>query len=220
MDTRLILSLLLPVVCSQVASAQSNIDPDHKNAWCENVGWTNWRDAKESEQGVAVETTFLAGFIWVENLGWINVGDGSPDNGIHYANENGSDFGVNIDPETGDLFGLAWAENVGWINFDTRDKGDDRARFGGCEHRFFGFAWSENIGWINLDDAEHYVGVGPCEYGDFDCDNDVDLTDYEAFQEAMAGPEVAADCSTFDADDDGDIDSVDFLAFQLVFTGS
>lgn len=143
-----------------MAAAQSNIHPDHPNAWQENVGWTNWRDANGAQQGVRVGTSVLSGFIWSENVGWINVGDGTPGDGTHYANTDGSDAGVNVDPDTGDLSGLAWGENVGWVNFDTAALGAQRARFDFCAAipRFRGFAWAENVGWVNLDDATHYVG--------------------------------------------------------------
>lgn len=141
--------------------AQSNIDGDHKYAWTENCGWTSWRDAEGTNAGVIVDESFLSGYIWAENVGWINVGDGSPADGEHYANSDGSDFGVNIDADTGDLFGLAWGENIGWINFETSGLGDERARFDDCEGRFFGFAWAENVGWINLDDAQHFVATVP-----------------------------------------------------------
>ena len=106
-----------------VALAQSNIDDDHKYAWTENCGWTNWRDADGTNAGVIVDESFLSGYIWAENVGWINVGDGSPADGEHYANSDGSDYGVNIDIDTGDLSGLAWGENIGWINFETSSLG-------------------------------------------------------------------------------------------------
>lgn len=228
------------------ALAQSNINPDHKFGWCENVGWTNWHDAGESEQGVVVEATFLGGFIWAENVGWLNVGDGSPENGMHYANEDGSDFGVNIDPETGDLFGLAWGENVGWINFDTRSKEEQRARFDICEKRLFGFAWGENIGWINLDDEEHFVGItfgnlGACctgsgctmtteeecsggclrspEWlcdGDVDGDGQVNPVDSGIVQAHFGSEQPDALCN-YDVDCDGQINPVDSGIVQSLF---
>ena len=99
------------------AVAQSNIDPVQKYAWGENVGWTNWRDADGTNAGVVVSGTFMGGFVWSENAGWINTGDGMPANGIRYANLDGADFGVNIDPD-GTLHGFAWGENIGWLNFD------------------------------------------------------------------------------------------------------
>jgi hypothetical protein len=151
--------IVIAVPLAVMASGHSNIAPGHKYAWGENIGWTNWRDANGTQEGVVVGITFLGGFIWAENLGWINVGDGSPDDGVHYGNIEGSDVGVNLDADTGDLFGLAWGENIGWINFDTRDKASQRARFDRAAGRFRGYVWGENVGWINLDDDEHYVAV-------------------------------------------------------------
>jgi len=152
-------AMLAALPLAVVASGNSNIDASHKFAWGENVGWTNWRDANSAQDGVAVGSTVLSGFIWSENLGWINVGDGTPGDGTHYANTDGSDFGINIDVATGDLYGMAWGENIGWINFDTRDKAAERARFDRAAGRFRGYAWGENVGWINLGDATHYVAI-------------------------------------------------------------
>ncbi|GAG41123.1 unnamed protein product, partial [marine sediment metagenome] len=139
--------------------ALSNIDPDHKFAWGENLGWTNWYDADGGDDGVLVGSTFLSGFIWTENVGWINVGDGSPDDGAHYANVTGMDFGVNVNTN-GDLFGLAWGENVGWINFDggalALPPQPARIR---CDGHFEGFVWAENGGWINLSDVARFIVV-------------------------------------------------------------
>jgi hypothetical protein len=140
--------------------AQSNIDATDKYAWGENIGWTNWRDANGSSDGVIVGTDFLEGFIWGENIGWINVGDGTPANTFSYANVNGTDFGVNIDADD-DLSGFAWGENVGWINFGWGAAANlaNRARFDFVAGRFRGYAWGENIGWINLDDAARFVAA-------------------------------------------------------------
>ncbi|MFH0982840.1 MAG: hypothetical protein V2A79_15060 [Planctomycetota bacterium] len=65
--------------------------------------------------------------------------------------------------------------------------------------------------------------------GDFDADGDVDLSDYQAFAECMAGvgeppappdPECVDAClGAFDFDSDNDVDLEDFFVFQLVFTG-
>ena len=166
------------------ALAQSTIDPTHKFAWGENIGWTNWQhDAPNAGDGVIFHETYLSGFIWSENAGWISVGDGTPANGVNYSNVNGSDFGVNLDPVSGKLSGLAWGENIGWINFaggglacppnPARLESDCRLR---------GFVWAENVGWINLDHETHYVAVlqtvcpTPCA-GDLDGDGDTDLAD-------------------------------------------
>ncbi len=114
MKSTSIMAIVLGLVCMDLALAQSNISPEHKWAWSENCGWTNWQhDAPEPGDGVFVTQTYLAGFVWGENIGWINLGDGSPPNGVHYANVTGDDFGVNMDPSTGELFGMAWGETSG-----------------------------------------------------------------------------------------------------------
>ncbi len=162
MQRKMSLILLASCVLITPVLAQSNIDPDHKFAWGENIGWTNWRDADDAAQGVVVNDSFLAGYIWAENVGWINVGNG-PLDGETYANIDDTDFGVNVDIGTGYLSGYGWAENVGWVDFDTSSLGSDRARFDTVEGRFRGYVWGENVGWVNLDDATHFVatlGVG------------------------------------------------------------
>ena len=144
-----------------VTAGASDIDPDHRFAWSENVGWTNWHyDAPTPGDGVLVTDTFLDGFVWAENIGWINLGDGFPKDSVHYANTDDTNFGVNLDPESGDLSGLAWGENVDWINFDTAVVSDERARFDECDHRFFGYAWAENVCLINLNDENKFLTVG------------------------------------------------------------
>ncbi|HUU85688.1 MAG TPA: hypothetical protein VM243_19490 [Phycisphaerae bacterium] len=192
-------------------------------AWGENIGWTNWRGAGEPDgsQAVSVGLSFLSGFLWAENVGWVNVGDGTPGADCAgapcYANLDGTDSGVNIDPTSGELSGYAWGENIGWINFDTAGLGTDQALCDACTHQFFGYAWGENVGWINLADATHFVAVGPCAFGDHDCDADVDLSDYAGFTTVMSGPGVVVECAAFDADGDGDVDLRDAAALVSSF---
>ncbi len=152
----IVVALLIPMTVGGVLLAASNIDNavPNKFAWCENVGWTNWRDANGGADGVNVGAYVLSGFVWGENIGWINVGDGTPGSvcsGIPcYANADGTDFGVNISPD-GLLHGLAWGENIGWINFDGGALATPAqpARIL-CTGRLSGYAWGENVGWINL----------------------------------------------------------------------
>ncbi len=51
----------------------------------------------------------VSGFAWSENIGWINFNNTSGGGAVNY--------GVNIDPATGNLSGFAWSENIGWISF-------------------------------------------------------------------------------------------------------
>jgi hypothetical protein len=56
--------------------------------------------------------------------------------------------------------------------------------------------------------------------GDRDCDGDVDLYDYQAFQACFAtGNPVSADCSAFDFDDDGDVELDDYGLFLATLDG-
>lgn len=203
--------LIVPALAFMPAEAlaQSDVDPLHKHAWGENVGWLNWRDASGGKDGVRLGGTFLEGFIWGENVGWIDAGRG-PADGMHYANT-GDDHGVNVDPVTGDLSGAAWGENIGWIVFDTLDAlgpFNQQARLDLLTGRLRGYAWGENVGWINLDDATHFVSFGVCP-GDLDGDGDADADDFFMFLDAFAG----GDFAVCDLDGDGDCDADDFFAY-------
>ncbi len=126
----------------------------HKDAWSENCGWLNFKDAGNvpGSQGVRLRSTFLSGYVWGENIGWINMGNGSPSLGSAYANMTGADFGVNRTSGSDILTGFAWGENVGWINFSGAPI-TSAARYDSASRRLRGYAWSENVGWINLENA-------------------------------------------------------------------
>jgi len=76
-------------------------------------------------------------------------------------------------------------------------------------------AWGENIGWIKLGDADHLLTVGPCGFGDYDCNGDDDLEDYANFPTFLGGPTVTVECSAFDDDSDTDVDLRDFARLQI-----
>ena len=208
-----VLSLAVLTLAS-AANAQTNIDVTNKFAWCENVGWTNWRNAgtPTGSQGALIAGSFLSGFIWSENAGYFNLGDGTPTGGSAYANLNSSDFGVNI---LGDsrLGGLAWGENTGWMNFGPFASlaSTQQARFDPASRRLRGYAWGENIGWVNLDDAVHFVGIR-CP-ADFNDDGAIDFFDYLDFVD-----DFSANLTTADFNLDGSIDFFDYLDFVDAFS--
>ncbi|MFG0251898.1 MAG: hypothetical protein ACF8NJ_03385 [Phycisphaerales bacterium JB038] len=189
------------------AIAESNIDSDHKFSWGENIGWMNWRDANNGTDGAVIGGNYFWGHIWCENVGWICLGDGSPADGLKYSNTDGSDYGVNMDFDTGELSGYAWGENIGWVNFSTTGAlGADGARFDIPDSRLRGYAWAENVGWINLDDSEHYVAslVLPTDCdGDLDGDGDTDQADLGVLL-ASYNTDAGGDL-----DGDGDTDQAD-----------
>ena len=61
-----------------------------------------------------------------------------------------------------------------------------------------------------------------CAICDFDCDGDVDLTDYMFLAGCLSGPDegVPGGCANADLDGNGDIDLEDFATFQEMFTGN
>jgi hypothetical protein len=217
--------------------AQSNVDPAHAFAWTENTGWTNWRGGNG---GVRVHATFLSGYVWCEDVGWINLGDGRPADGIEYSNVDDSDFGVNIEPATGNLFGKAWGENIGWVSFDTLASlgpYGQQARFVHTlppywSGRFRGYAWGENVGWINLDHANNYVAIVPADcrdpFADADGDSDVDQSDFAVFQVCLtsSGWPSPLGCTCFDRPEtglpfgDNDVDRDDLARFEACVSGS
>ena len=56
-----------------------------------------------------------SGYAWSENIGWISFNN---------TTGGGSNYGVNIDSNTGDLSGYAWSENIGWISFNRSETGN------------------------------------------------------------------------------------------------
>ncbi len=57
----------------------------------------------------------VSGFAWADTVGWMSF------NCTNVTSEcAGSNYGVTIDPATGQFSGYAWSDNVGWVSF-TRD---------------------------------------------------------------------------------------------------
>jgi hypothetical protein len=206
--------LALGMVAAAAALAQPlRVDTPDQFAWSENTGYLNFAGAEDGTAEARFFDTFAAGFVWGENIGWINLGDGSPADGVRYANTVGADAGVNVgvvDPVTREapLSGLAWAENVGWINFDTAaalGPFGQHARLDLDGRRLRGYAWGENIGWINLDDMDVFVGVR-CA-ADISGDGSIDVLDLNALLAAFNQPAIAEPSA--DINGDGVIDVID-----------
>lgn len=68
------------------------------------------------------------------------------------------------------------------------------------------------------------VDMGAYEFGigDYECDFDVDLADFAAWEACMTGPDNGPYidyCEAFDFESDGDVDMCDFASFQAIFEG-
>lgn len=136
-----------------VATAASTINTTNHYAWSGNTGWIDFRaERPNAGDGFHFGEFACSGYLWSPNIGWINCGNGSPVDGVQYANDNHTNYGVNH-TGTGDLYGLAWAPNIGWINFGwwtLEPTNSARPRVDLITGEFSGYAWSANCGWINL----------------------------------------------------------------------
>lgn len=201
--------IAIPVLLVGASASAQSVDLDNKHAWGENIGYLNFADAgvPQGSQGVFAQPDYLEGYIWGENIGWISVGIGSGP----YANTTGSDFGVNIDPVTGELSGYAWGENIGWVNFDAGSIASPPNPARIVESRFRGYAWGENIGWINLDDEIVFVGLEICT-ADLTGDGVLNFFDVSAFLAAYNAMDPSADFTG-----DGAFNFFDVSAFLNAF---
>ena len=157
-------ALLLALLATSRALADSTVDPANAVAWGGNVGGLNWRPS--TADGVLTGEYVCSGMVWAANAGWINMGSGAPANGIRYQNTDGADCGVNLLAD-GSLRGLAWGANIGWVNFEPL--GDPRVDY--ATGKLTGYAWGANVGWIHLGDVTFGVATQSIAPG-ADSDND------------------------------------------------
>ena len=108
-------TLLLPLLASTAAYAQTTFSATDRYVYAANAGWIDFRPS--TPDGIRVLDTCLAGYAYAANFGWIHLGDGTPANGHTYASTSATDYGVNLSP-SGLLTGYAYAANVGWILFE------------------------------------------------------------------------------------------------------
>ncbi len=141
----LLATVLLFATCtwSNVGFA-GEIDPDHKFAWAENVGWLSFKSSHGTVMGYP---DHLEGHVWAENVGWISLGTHSGGGSHNYLNTSATNYGVNRSGSQ--LSGYAWGENIGWINFGPSDY-HDGVSIDSATGDFSGYAWGSNIGWIKF----------------------------------------------------------------------
>jgi hypothetical protein len=178
--TRLPKKLFAVLVFSSVAAltapTATTINSVNRFAYGANIGWIDWHS--DVANGAVVGEFVCSGYIYSANVGWIHLGDGTPANGIRYANNSATDFGVNHDG-AGNLRGFAYGANIGWLNFTNRAAAGDTYEgpkvdlFTG---RLSGYVYGANIGWITLSNAVAQVQTdtipsGPDSDGDGIPDN-------------------------------------------------
>ncbi len=136
-------SLVLATTNSTINSSSSN-----KWAWSSSVGWINCRS--DLTNGVVIGQYVCSGFMYSPTAGWICLGNGSPSNGIQYATNSATDYGVNHDGQ-GHLSGYAWCPSAGWISFSWTNATDPQAPKIDLQTGYLvGYAWGSGVGWISL----------------------------------------------------------------------
>lgn len=194
---RILCAAFLSVTCGAFGAA--TIDPANAQAFAANLGWLNWLPGTA---GAVIGDYVCSGSIYVANCGWVSLGSGAPADGIRYANNSASDFGVNHDGQ-GNLRGLAYGANLGWINFETT--GAPRVDL--VTGVLSGYAYSANCGWISLTSATAQLRTLSLDPGpDSDADGIAD-----AWELAKFGSTTVAD-STSDTDHDSFSDRQEYLA--------
>jgi hypothetical protein len=198
--------LIMIVLSTAIACmAVTTIDPANKYGYGANIGWINAEG--DVANGAVIGQAFCAGYMYGANVGWIHLGDGSPDNGIAYANTSATDYGINHDG-FGNLSGYAYGANVGWVNFE-QTHGQPKVDL--LTGALSGYAWGANVGWIGVAGVVTLtMGTGP----DSDFDTIPDAWEYGHTNTltALSGgdsdgdgssdiDEYAADTDPFDAGD-------------------
>lgn len=72
------------------------------------VGWQQDTGTKIAQAGTEHN---VSGYAWSENFGWVSF------NCTNEASCGSVNYGVSVNPGTGDFSGYAWSSNLGWIDF-------------------------------------------------------------------------------------------------------
>ena len=175
--------------------ATTTIDPANQYGYGANIGWINAE--ANTNNGAVIGQAFCSGYIYSANCGWISLGDGSPDNGMSYANNSATDFGVNHDGHA-NLSGYAYGANIGWITFE-QTYGQPKVDL--MTGNLSGYAYGANVGWINLNGIRTLSLAAP----DSDGDGIADAWEY-------AHTNILSALGSGDADGDGISDINEYLA--------
>lgn len=134
--------------CRAITNSTISNDSTQKWAWSSSIGWINCRASDTN--GMIVGQYVCSGFLYSPTAGWISLGNGVPTNGIQYATNSATDYGVNHDGQ-GHLSGYAWSPSAGWINFGWTNATDPMApKVDLITGMLSGYAWGTGVGWISL----------------------------------------------------------------------
>ena len=140
-------------------------------AWSEYIGWISFNAADVAGCGGCSGDTCQAKVSGIPNAsgqheisGWVKVlANGGGWDGC--VSLRGSNYGVSIDPATGDFHGWAWSDMVlGWLSFNSVDPGA-----GGGPYKVHTSAKFGPIAKMECGGSGDVTDVGDCAYGV--CDN-------------------------------------------------
>jgi len=151
----MLITVLTAVCLSNADITNTTINTLKKYAWSSTVGWISCRP--DITNGMAVGQYVCSGYMYSPTIGWISVGNGMPTNGIRYATNSATDYGVNHDGK-GHLSGFAWSPSIGWISFQWTNETDPLAPTLNVTNGVFsGYAYGPGAGFISLSGASMYV---------------------------------------------------------------
>jgi hypothetical protein len=204
----------LLAVTAPIHAQQSTLGEGDSFLWSANLGWIDGTPNRPNTgDGFRFGEFSCSGYLWSTTTGWIHCGDGTPADGIQYANNGNTDYGVNH-VGTGELSGLAWSANTGWINFGwwtLEPANPNRPRVDLQSGVFSGYAWGANTGWINLGTGILKTDSMPV----IDSDND-GISD--AFEIAYNNGDLNVMNGTSDFDKDGYTDKAEYIALTNPFS--
>lgn len=99
----------------------------------------------------------VTGYAWSSTIGWVSF------NCDNNGSCGSSNYGVGIDPDSGDMTGYAWSSNIGWIDFAPSapypDSPDHSAKLDLDSREITGWARAvnstgEDYGWIKFNYGE------------------------------------------------------------------
>lgn len=147
-------SILLAGALSAQAEDVDPFNDGSQYAYAENVGWMNAEPGGDGGPGMAIQDSFVSGWLWSANIGWLSL---SCDNTASCANVK---FGTRVavldeSLQLLELDGYAWSENAGWISWSCRNTNscqsvNYRVQLDAQTGMLNGYAWSANLGWIGF----------------------------------------------------------------------
>lgn len=208
------LHLTILAATAAAHAQQSTLGEGDSYAWSGNLGWIEGAPNRPNTgDGFRFGEFSCSGYLWSANTGWIHCGDGTPADGISYANNSNTDYGVNH-IGTGELSGLAWSANTGWINFGwwtSNPENPKRPRVDLQSGEFSGYAWGANTGWIDL--ATGILKTNSMAINDSDNDGISD-----AYEIAYNNGDLDVMDETTDSDKDGHSDKNEYIALTNPFS--